>query len=47
MFLYMTRSIHGHDGGITYVLHEVFKENPSAAKACLSALEAIGPTGEV
>ena len=47
IFLYMTRSIHGHHGGITRVLDEVFKENPLAAKECLSALEEIGPTCDV
>ena len=47
MFLYMTRSIHGHHGGITRVLDEVFKENRLAAKECLSALEEIGPIDDV
>ena len=47
MFLYMTRSIHGHHGGITHVLDEIFKENRLAAKACLSALEQIGPTDDL
>ena len=47
MFLYMTRSIHGHHDGITHVIDEVFKENRAAAKACLSALDEIGPTDDV
>ena len=47
MFLYMARSIHGHHKGITRVLDEIFRENRLAAKACLSALEQIGPTDDL
>ena len=47
MFLYMARSVHGHHGGITRVLDEVFRENRLAEKRCLDALKEIGPIDDV